>query len=59
MSNLGHWANGVKENSLTRLSFLTKDGFIGQGNQIGNNYRSKVNGMNNTTSTISLRSFVY
>ena len=40
LSSLCHWANGVKENSLTGLSFLTKDGFIGQGNQTGNNYRS-------------------
>ena len=46
LSNLDHWANGVKENGLTRLSFLTKDGFIGQDNQTGNNYKSKVNGMN-------------
>ena len=35
-----------KKDGLTGLSFLTKDGFTGQGNQIGNNYRFKVNGMN-------------
>ena len=46
MSNLGHWANGVKEDNLTRLSLLTKDGFTRQDNQTGNNYRYKVNGMN-------------
>ena len=46
LSNLVHWANGVKENSLTGLSFLTKYGFTWQGNQIGNNYKSKMNGMN-------------
>ena len=34
---LGHWANGVKEDGLIGFSFLTRDGFIGQGNQIGNN----------------------
>ena len=46
MSNLGHWANGVKEDNLTGLSLLTKDGFTGQDNQTGNYYRSEVNGMN-------------
>ena len=45
LSSLGHWTNGVKEDSLTRSSFLTKYGFRGKGNQTGNNYRSKVNGM--------------
>ena len=45
LSSLGHWANGVKDDSLTGSSLLTKDGFTGKGNQTGNNYRSKVNGM--------------
>ena len=45
MSNSGHWANGVKEDNLTGLSLLTKDGFIGQDNQTGKNYRSNLNGM--------------
>ena len=43
LSNLGDLANGVKEDGLSGLSFLTRDGFTGQGNQIGNNYRSKMN----------------
>ena len=34
-----------KENSLTGLSFSTKDGFTGQDNQTRNNYRYKMNGM--------------
>ena len=34
-----------KKDGLTKLSFLTRDGFTGQGNQIGNNYRSKMNEM--------------
>ena len=37
LSNLSHWANVVKEDGLTGFSFLTRDGFTGQGNQIGNN----------------------
>ena len=37
MNSLGRWANGVKENGLTGLSFLTRDGFTGKGIQIGNN----------------------
>ena len=37
LNSLGHWANGVKEDSLTGFGFLTRDGFTGQGNQIGNN----------------------
>ena len=45
LSNLGHWANGVKEDRLTGSIFSTKDGFTRQGNQTGKNYRSKVNGM--------------
>ena len=36
LNNLGHWANGVKEYGLTGFSFLTRDGFTRQGNQIGN-----------------------
>ena len=32
-----------KKDGLTGLSFLTRDGFIGQGNQIGNNWISKMN----------------
>ena len=45
LSNLVHWANGIKEDGLTGFSFLTRDGFTGQGNQIGNNHRPKMNGM--------------
>ena len=37
LSILGHWANGVKDDDLTGFGFLTRDGFTGQGNQIGNN----------------------
>ena len=37
LNSLGHWANGVKEYGLTECSFLTRDGFTVQGNQIGNN----------------------
>ena len=37
LNSLDHWANGVKEYSLTGCSFSTRDGFTGQGNQIGNN----------------------
>ena len=36
LSSLVHWANGVKEDGLTRLGFLTKDGFTGQDGQTGN-----------------------
>jgi len=36
LSSLGHWANGVKEDGLTRFGFLTKDGLTGQDGQIGN-----------------------
>ena len=36
LTSLGHWANGVKENGLTGLGFLTKDGFTGQDGQTRN-----------------------
>jgi len=36
LSSLGHWANGVKENGLTGLGFLTKDGFTEQDGQTRN-----------------------
>ena len=42
---LCHWANGVKEDGFTGFSLLTRDGFTGQGNQIGNNSRSKMDEM--------------
>ena len=34
-----------KKDGLTGLSFLTRDGFTGRGNQIGNNLISKMNEM--------------
>ena len=36
LSSLGHWANGIKEDGLTRFVFLTKYGFTEQDGQIGN-----------------------
>ena len=36
LNSLGHWANGVIEDGLTGLGFLTKDGFTGQDGQTGN-----------------------
>ena len=36
LTSLGHWANGVKKDGLTGFGFLTKDGFTGKDNQIGN-----------------------
>ena len=37
---------GVKNDNLTGLSLLAKDGFTGKDNQTENNLRFKVNGMN-------------
>ena len=45
LSSLGHWANGVKEDGLTELGFLTKYGFIEQDGQTKNKQRLRVNGM--------------
>ena len=45
LSSLGHWANGVKEDGLTGLGFLTKDGFTGQDGQTGNKWRLRISGM--------------
>ena len=36
LTSLGNWANGVKENGLTRLGFLTKDGSTGSDGQTEN-----------------------
>ena len=43
--SLGHWTNGVKENGLTGLGFLTKDGFTGQDGKTWNKSRLRINGM--------------
>ena len=45
LSNLGHWANGVKEDGLTGLGFLTKYGFTRQDGHTGNKWQLEINGM--------------
>ena len=45
LSSPGHWANGVKEDGLTGLGFLTKYGFIGQDGQTEKKWQLEINGM--------------
>lgn len=45
LTSLGHWANGVKEDGLTGIGFLKKDGFTGQDGQIENQQRLEVDEM--------------
>ena len=45
LSSSGHWANRVKEDGITGLGFLTKDGFTGQDGQTRNKWQLEINGM--------------